>query len=251
MPDRRLDRNSFCDFNEGFNATLKSEFVSIVHRSLGVDFHRLHPKIREQYGISSRSNAAYVGSGTMSHVWHGRWYVVPFLYLGSMRRILFPETGRNIPFEIRNYAYLDRFGRETVTWKRLFVFPDKQREFDEYFVFSESRGTPILYAGTHQHLSVDLQFAVDDDGSMIVTTGSQRLFFGPFMIPFPRLLSGDAIVRESFNADLSQFEVEVSIVNRLWGRILGYRGSFRLELISCMRDEIPDGTIPVRENHRE
>jgi hypothetical protein len=187
----------------------------------------------------------------MSDVWHGHWYVVPFLYLGSLRRILFPETGRNIPFELRNHAYLDGFGRETVTWKRSFSFPGKQREFDEYFVFSESRITPILYAGTHQHLAVDLHFAVDDEGAMIVTTGSQRLFWGPFTIPFPRSFSGDAYVRESFNDDLDQFEVDVSIANPLWGKILGYRGTFRLELISCTADEIPDGTIPVRENRRE
>ena len=100
----------------------------------------------------------------MDDIWRGRWYVVPFLRIGSYRRILFPETGRKVRFEIRNYAYLDHFGRETVTWKRTFWFPTKVREFDEFFVFSESRNTPILYAGTHQHLSVDLNFAAEDDG---------------------------------------------------------------------------------------
>jgi hypothetical protein len=230
---------------------LTTDFVSIVHRALGRDFQRLHPKIQEQYGISSQSNAAYVGAGVMDEVWHGRLYVVPFLYVGSRRRILFPETGCNIPFEIRNYAYLDRFGRETVTWKRSFSFPSKQREFDEFFVFSESRGTPILYAGTHQHLSVDLHFGVDDDGSMIVTTGNQRLFVGPFTIPFPRFLSGDAYVRESFNDALARFEVDVSIANPFWGEILGYKGSFDLKRISCTADEIPDGTVPIREIRRE
>lgn len=187
----------------------------------------------------------------MDDIWHGRWYVVPFLYLGAIRRILFPETGRNIRFEIRNYAYSDRFDRETVTWKRTFWFPAKTREFDEFFVFSESRNTPILYAGTHQHLSVDLNFSVDDDGALIVTTGSQRLFVGSMTIPFPRLFSGDAYVRESYNDELNCFEVDVSISNRIWGVILGYCGSFTLERIDCPRDQIPDGTIPVRENQRE
>lgn len=233
------------------SSALTTDFVSIVHRALGPDFQRLNPKIREQYGISSKSDAAYVGKGVMDEVWHGRWYVVPFLYIGSLRRILFPETGTDIPFEIRNYAYLDRFGRETVTWKRSFTFPAKQREFDEFFVFSESRATAILYAGTHQHLSVDLHFEVEEDGSLVVTTGSQRLFVGPLTIPFPRFFSGDAYVRESYNDDKGCFEVDVSIANSFWGKILGYRGSFDLERIACTRDEIPDGTIPVRENRRE
>lgn len=208
-----------CLMNPG-GCPLKREFASIVHRALGSEFQRLHPKIRSQYGISSQSQAAYVGSGVMNTIWRGKWYMVPFLHLGSTRRILFPETGRNIRFEIRNYAYSDSFGRETVTWKRTFWFPDTTREFDEFFVFSESRNTPILYAGTHQHLSVDLNFSVDDDRALVVTTGRQRLFIGPFMIPFPRLFSGDACVRESYNDDLDRFEVEVSIANRLWGRIL-------------------------------
>lgn len=162
----------------------------------------------------------------MDEVWRGRWYVVPFLYFGSFRRILFPETGFNIPFEIRNYAYLDNFGRETITWKRSFAFPSIRREFDEYFVFSESRGTPILYAGTHQHLSVDLEFVVDDDGSMIVTTGAQRLYVGT--IPFPRFFSGEVYVRESYNESKNRFEVEVSITNSFWGKFSGTEEIFNL-----------------------
>lgn len=230
---------------------MTSGFRSIVHRALGADFDKLHPRIRAQYGIDSRDDAAYVGSGVMDDVWHGRWYVVPFLYIGSVRRILFPETGRGIPFAIRNYAYRDRFGRETVTWKRTFTFPRRTREFDEFFVYSEKRGGPILYAGTHQHLAVDLHFKVEADGSMVVTTGRQRLFVGPLTIPFPRFFSGDAFVRESFNEERDAFEVDVAITNPFWGTILGYRGSFSLERIACPRDEIPAGTIPLRENRRE
>lgn len=224
---------------------------SIIRRALGTDFDRLHPKIREQYSITSHSNAAFVGTGTMDEVWHGRWYVLPFLYVGATRRILFPETGTNVPFEIRNYAYRDQHGRETVTWKRKFTFAKRQREFDEYFVYSESRGTPILYAGTHQHLAVDLNFSVDEHGSLIVTTGHQRLFLGPITIPFPRFFSGEAYVKESYNDELDQFEVDVEISNRFWGKILGYRGSFHLDKIPCQRHEIPAGVIPIRESRKE
>ena len=38
---------------------------------------------------------------------------------------MFPETGSNIPFTIENYAFVDQFGRETVSWIRTFrVSPD-------------------------------------------------------------------------------------------------------------------------------
>jgi uncharacterized protein DUF4166 len=54
----------------------------------------------------------------MEKLWHGAIYTLPFLYLGTWRRIMFPESGTNVPFTIENYAYLDGFGRETVTWIR-------------------------------------------------------------------------------------------------------------------------------------
>ena len=79
----------------------------------------------------------------------------------------------------------------------------------------------------------------------------KRLFVGPITIPFPRFFSGDAYVRESYNDKLARFEVDVSIDNPFWGKILGYRGTFELDRISCTPDEIPDGTIPVRESKRE
>ena len=56
----------------------------------------------------------------MDEVWKGRFYTIPFLYVGTWRRIMFPETGSNIPFTIENYAFVDQFGRETVSWIRTF-----------------------------------------------------------------------------------------------------------------------------------
>lgn len=209
-------------------------------------YARLHPRIQEQYSITSSSHAAFIGQGVMDEVWHGRWYVVPFLHFGATRRILFPEVGQRVPFEIRNYAYLDGLGRETVTWKRTFRFPNRIREFDEYFVFSERRNGPVLYAGTHQHLSVDLNFAAEDDGSLVVRTTGQRLHTGPLSFAFPRFFSGDALVRESFDDSSQRFLVDVSISNRFWGPILGYRGWFNLERSDCAPDEILDGVRPVR-----
>jgi hypothetical protein len=47
-------------------------------------------------------------------------YTAPFPHVGAWRRIMFPETGRNIPSTIENYAFIDRFGRETVSCVRTF-----------------------------------------------------------------------------------------------------------------------------------
>ena len=83
---------------------------SIYERVLGADFHRLHPKIQRRFGFSSSDGIASIGTGVMDEIWKGRLYTEPFLRVGSWRRIMFPETGRDIPFTIENYAFVDRFG---------------------------------------------------------------------------------------------------------------------------------------------
>jgi hypothetical protein len=88
----------------------------------------------------------------MDEIWHGRFYTLPFLYVGSWRRIMFPERGVNIPFSIENYAFQDPFGRETVTWMRQFK-TRKARRFDAYMIYSEQRGCIVDYLGNHQHLA--------------------------------------------------------------------------------------------------
>ena len=75
---------------------------SIYQRALGSDFEKLHPKIQERFGFNSEDRIASIGSGVMDEIWRGRFYTVPFLYLGTWRRIMFPECGEDIPFTIEN-----------------------------------------------------------------------------------------------------------------------------------------------------
>jgi len=186
----------------------------------------------------------------MTKIFRGPWFVLPFLKIGSARRILFTETGTNIPFTVQNYAYQDSLNRETLTWKRTFEFPNCERHFDETLVFSETRNRPIVFAGTHQHLSVDLEFTVDN-GDLALRTGAQRLFLPFFTLRFPEVLSGVAYVRESFNEQEGRFETDVDIRNAIFGTIFGYRGWFHLEMIDCSREDIPDDAFPVVESVRE
>ena len=145
--------------------------ISIYQRVLGADFDRLHPRIRERFALTSASGRAAIGHGTMERVWHGRFYTLPFLYVGTWRHILFPERGTEVPFEIENWAYRDTLGRETVTWLRTF-HTDRSRRFDAYMVYSDARGRIVDYLGTHQHLAVDLALSVDERGGLPVSATS-------------------------------------------------------------------------------
>jgi hypothetical protein len=224
--------------------------TSIYQQALGADFTRLHPQIQRRFGFNSGDAVAAIGTGIMDDLWHGPAYTLPFLYVGAWRRIMFPEQGRNIPFTIENYAYRDRYGRETVTWIRTFA-TRRRRRFDAYMIYAESRGRIVDYLGTHQHLAVDLELSVDQRGGMLIRSGEQRFYEGPVAFTFPLLFSGVATVCEWYDDAASRFRIEVDVHNRRWGPLFGYRGSFDVEWRPAPPGSTPQAILPVREERRE
>jgi hypothetical protein len=224
--------------------------TSIYARALGSDFDRLHPQIRRRFGFSSADGVASIGRGVMDEVWRGRPYTLPFLYVGTWRRIMFPETGRDIPFIIENYAFLDRFGRETVSWVRTFE-SRRTRRFDAYMVYSDERHRIVDYLGSHEHLAVDLDMWVDEEGGLCLRSGAQRFYEGRFGFDFPLLFSGVADVREWFDEVLGRYRISVSVHNRRWGPLFGYRGSFDVEWLTVGSDGPPRDILPLRQELRD
>ena len=223
---------------------------SIYQRALGSEFRRLHPEIQRRFGFSSEDQIASFGRGMMDEVWKGYPYTLPFLYVGTWRRIMFPETGRNIPFTIENYAFVDDFGRETVTWVRTFE-SRRRRRFDAYMVYSEQRRRIVDYLGSHEHLAVDIDLSVDGEGGLCLRSGSQRFYEGPIAFPFPMLFSGVANVREWYDERERCFRIVVDVRNKTWGRLFGYRGHFTVEWKTVQRHEIPTHVLPLRQEGRE
>jgi hypothetical protein len=225
--------------------------TSIYREALGADFGRLHPKMQWRFGFSSNDETCQVGTGVMDEIWRGPWWTLPFLLLGSTRRVLFPSRGRQIPFTVLNYAYVDRFGRETVTWARRFHFARRTRSFDATMIYSKRRDTIVDYLGTHQHLVVDLHCWVDDEAAMRISSGEQRFYEGPVAFRFPLIFSGIANVREWWDEDAACFRIEVHVANRLLGPLFGYRGSFTVVERRCTAADVPADVQPLREEPRE
>lgn len=224
--------------------------TSIYQRALGSDFNRLHPEIQRRFGFSSSDNVASIGRGIMEEIWKGRFYTIPFLYLGTWRRIMFPETGRHISFTIENYAFVDQFGRETVSWIRTFQ-SRRPRRFDAYMIYSEARGCIVDYLGTHEHLAVDIELSIDEEGGLRLRSGAQRFYQGRIAFNFPLLFSGIADVREWYDDKARCFRIEVNIHNQTWGPLFGYRGSFEVEWRKVAAGEVPNHIKPHREERRE
>lgn len=146
--------------------------AGIFERALGADFARLHPQLQRRFGVGVDAGYGCIGRGVMTEVRRGPWWTLPFLLIGTFRNILFPERGQDVPFRIDNHAYVDDFGRETVTFVRTMdVRPGRRRRFDATMIYSEARRRVVDYLGTHQHLAVDLDLAVTDDGGLLLTSG--------------------------------------------------------------------------------
>ena len=224
--------------------------TSIYQEVLGPAFGQLHPQIQRRFGFDSNDRMAAIGTGVMDELWHGRPYVLPFLYLGSWRRIMFPERGSAVPFTISNYAYCDQFGRETVTWIRRFQ-TSRPRRFDAYMINSQQRGKIVDYLGTHQHLAVDIDMTVDKRGGLRLRSGEQRFYEGPVAFRFPMLFSGIADVCEWYDDAIQKFRIEVRVSNRIWGPLFGYNGTFDVEWKSIQPADFPADIKPQRVERRE
>lgn len=223
---------------------------SIYQQIMGTDFARLHPQIQRRFGFSSTDWTAAIGRGVMERLWHGRFYTLPFLQVGTWRRIMFPEQGTNVPFMIENYAYVDSLGRETVTWLRTFK-TNRERRFDAYMINSAERGRIVDYLGTHQHLAVDIDLSVDERGGLCLRSGEQRFYEGVIGFRFPAFFSGIANVCEWFDDASGKFRIDVNVSNRLWGPLFEYNGSFDVEWLSMSPDQIPAHAKPRRDEKRE
>ena len=223
---------------------------SIYQLAMGSDFQRLHPQIQRRFGFSSSDQTAAIGRGVMERIWHGRFYTLPFLYLGTWRRIMFPEQGTNIPFTIENYAYVDSFGRETVTWLRTFQ-TRRPRRFDAYMIYSQQRGKIVDYLGTHEHLAVDIDLSVDERGGLRLRSGEQRFYERLIGFRFPLLFSGIADVCEWYDDVAGKFRIEVNVHNRAWGPLFGYTGAFDVDWLATPPGTVPAHAKPRREERRE
>ncbi|WP_339619255.1 DUF4166 domain-containing protein [uncultured Salinibacterium sp.] len=223
--------------------------TSIFASVLGDDFDRLHPMLQKRFGVGIEAGYGVVGTGTMSSIQRGPWWTVPFLWIGWFRNILTPDIGENVPFRIENFPYRDPFGRETVTFVREYSVRRKPTRFDATMLLNTAGDRIVDYLGTHQHLAVDLDLAVTEDGSLQLRSDAQRFYEGPLAFRFPMLFSGRADLTESFDDETKEFVIALEVRNRFWGFLFGYSGRFTCEFPDAV--DAPQRLKPVRHELRE
>jgi hypothetical protein len=114
-------------------------------------------------------------------------------------------------------------------------------------IYSQRTRRVVDYLGTHQHLAVDLDLRVDEEGGLRIRSCAQRLYEGRLALRIPWLLLAEATVHEWF--DGGRFRIEVDVRHPRFGPLFGYRGSFTAEYRSAT--EVPATVRPLRECAKE
>ena len=112
-------------------------------------------------------------------------------------------------------------------------------------------GDPRSLLGSHEHLAVDIDLSVDEEGGLRLRSGAQRFYEGPVGFTFPMAFSGIADVREWYDEKTGRFRIIVDVHNRIWGPLFGYRGSFQVEWLKTNNDSVPSHILPLRHERRE
>lgn len=222
---------------------------SLVARALGARFESLHPEVRARHAFAAEDGQYSIGEGVMDRVWSGSALFAPFLAIGARRNIMFPESGRDVPFRIECWAYRDGLGRETLSLNRTY-FMEQERRFDEFLVDVPEAPGLIIYVGNHQHLAVEIEVAASKQGGVEFRTRRQRLMTPLGALRFPLPLSAEATVHEWFDEELGQFRIDGRVRNRLFGDVFGAVGCFESRLAPVPNGGPPRSIRPVVEEAR-
>lgn len=199
--------------------------MTIYQELLGIDFERLHPNLQARYALPL--GRPFHGVGTMSKIETGAKWLKPFLTLATHWKFLFPESGKDVPFKIKNTSRLLPTGETEIYWERTFYFENVTRHFNAFMTIDPKRSVVKDYLGEPSLFYSDLKFEVTPEGRLRISSGSQRFLVGNLEIPIPRMLEGVVIVEEGYDDSREVFTIQVDVSNRIVGRLMAYEGEFK------------------------
>lgn len=171
--------------------------MTIYQTLLGEDFQRLHPMLKRRYALPE--DEPFYATGVMRQVASGPKLLKPFYLLASKFNFLFPESGRDIPFTIRNTTVRNKEGDYEVLWERTFYFERKTRRFVAMMTINVANGIVQDCLGSPALFYSDLKFAVTKEGRLLIRSTVQRLVLGRTEILIPKQLEGRVIVEEGYD----------------------------------------------------
>jgi hypothetical protein len=189
---------------------------SVYQRVLGPRFADLDPHLGSYFsalepGTVGRGSGVYDVAGSAQ-----RW-LVPVLVLLGWRRILFPEFGRDIPFDIENTPGPDG-GLSAV---RVTHFATRDRVMEDTMRVIDGRLHDFL--GRRRGLEVRFVVSVAS-GALVMHSDRAWLHLGPVRLWLPALLSASVDLTEQWDGDAQR--VTVRMRHPLFGTVFEYGGRF-------------------------
>jgi hypothetical protein len=226
--------------------------TSVVAEVLGSDFARLHPKVQWRFGLQSSDHLAQFGVGVMEEMTHSRLVPPPLLWAGRKRGLFPAGVGKDVPFTIANYAYVDELGRETMSFVRRFAFAGRPQGMNSVMVSSaESDAYALDYLGFSSDMVVHTRCEVDADGGLVLESEVPRFLLGPLAPKLPKPASAVTIGREWWDAAEERHRIEIEVKSPLLGQLFLYRGWFTAEERPCPPADIPADARPRSVESRE
>jgi hypothetical protein len=185
---------------------------SVYERVLGAGIDELRPERRAYF---TGGSLVGVGSGVFEVAGLQRRMLRPVLSLLASQRILFPEFGRNVPFEIVNTP-TDDGALDAV---RTFHLPGKNRPLED--TMRVVGGELHDFMGTRRTLEIRLALTVHD-GLLTMRSARQWLRVGRARIRVPQVAT--VTVDESWTD--GRQHVDVRLRSPLLGEWFRYSGSF-------------------------
>jgi hypothetical protein len=198
----------------------------VYQHVLGDEFARLAPELQRYFGMPDAGTHGE-GTGVFEVAGSAHRWLWPLFRVFAGEQILFPEYGRDVPFEVVN-----RPDGEVLRATRVFHFPGrpgKTRRFGrprDRVIVDEMRvidGVLHDFLGRHNRLEVVLRLSVADGTLAMVSTGTW-LWFGSSRVRLPALLSARVVLTEQWQDDHQR--VSVSLRHPLLGEVFVYRGTF-------------------------
>ncbi|WP_225335925.1 DUF4166 domain-containing protein [Halomicrobium urmianum] len=200
--------------------------TGVYERVLGDAADDLHPEVCDRYALEPDDDVATVGRGRMD-IERGT-LALPALYPMPVRNLLFPESGRDVPFSVTTAAWRDEAGHEALSTRREFEFPEQTRRFDSVTVWDAAAERLLDFLGTGGHVVAEMHPRVDD-GALVVESGRQWLRVGDRYVRTPGPMGVDVEVRDRYVEREDHFRVDATVDSALVGRVLSYRGTFTQE----------------------
>ncbi len=192
---------------------------SVYERVLGDGFARLDPQLQRYFG-SPASGSIGRGAGVYGFAGSRHRWLRPALTWLARRRVLFPESGHDIPFTIVNTTNADG----TLSARREFAFPQVTRVMEDTM--------SVVDGALHDRLGrrggLEVEFALEViDGGLRMRSGRQWLHLGPARLRMPGLVR--VTLSETAERGMHGVEtqrVDVRMTAPVLGEVFRYAGSF-------------------------